>query len=174
VLDTTIEVILENGAEPLSIGMVAERSGVHETSIYRRWGTREKLVVDALLSHSAQELPVPDTGSLREDLAALESVLIQYVSTPLGLAQSRSLATSSDDPFVEATRTEFWQRRLAAAEVIVTRAIARGEVPATTDPAVVIEMLVGPIHFRTLLTHRELDRGLAQRIADIIMDGIKG
>lgn len=172
VLDATLELLLEMGAEPLSIGEVAARAGVNETSIYRRWGTREKLVIDALLSHSAHELPIPDTGSLRDDLASLASVLIQYVSTPLGLAQDRSLATASEDPFVAETRVEFWQRRLEAAGIVVTRAIERGEVPVTTDPRLVVEMLVAPIHFRTLLTHQPLDDSLPRRIADIIVDGI--
>jgi AcrR family transcriptional regulator len=172
VLDATVQLLIERGGEPLSIAEVASRSGVHETSIYRRWGTREKLVIDALLTHSAHELPTPDTGSLREDLAALERTLVAYVSTPLGLAQSRSLASPSDDPLVEEARAGFWQKRLEAAGVVVRRAIDRGEVPPTTDPRLIIEMLVAPIHFRTLMSHQPIEEPLAQQIADILIDGV--
>lgn len=173
VLEATVQLLIEKGGEPISISDVATRAGVHETSIYRRWGTREKLVVDALLSHSAHELPVPDTGSLRDDLAALERTLIAYVSTPLGLAQTRSLASPGDDPLVEEARVGFWQERLEAAGVVVTRAIDRGEVPPTTDPRLVVEMLVAPIHFRVLMSHQALAEPLAEQLADILVDGVR-
>lgn len=70
VLAATLEAVSHNGADSLSIPDIARTAGVHETSIYRRWGSRENLVLDALLTYSQEQLPIPDTGSLREDLMA--------------------------------------------------------------------------------------------------------
>ena len=65
VLEAAADVLFERGFDTLSIREIAERAGVHESSIYRRWGTKADLVVDALLSRLGREVPTPDTGSLR-------------------------------------------------------------------------------------------------------------
>ncbi len=71
VLAAAFDELADNGAANASVAGVARRSGVHETTIYRRWATRENLFVDAMLSRSAQEIPAPDTGTIRGDLLAI-------------------------------------------------------------------------------------------------------
>ncbi len=68
VLDATIALLRDEGND-FGIPQVAARSGVHETSIYRRWGSREALIVDAVRTHIGEEIPIPDTGTLRGDLS---------------------------------------------------------------------------------------------------------
>lgn len=172
VLDATLELLLDNeGSGEPAVSEVAKRSGVHETSIYRRWGTREKLVLDALLTHSEQELPVPDTGSLRGDLIEFAAELSKYLSGPLGVAIARALASSTDDVGVSQMRMDFWRTRFSTASVMITRAIARGELPEGTDANLVLEILVAPLHFRTLLTHQPLGPDLPAALADVIATG---
>jgi hypothetical protein len=43
---------------------------VHKTTLYRRWRTREALMLDALLEQGRERVPIPDTGSLHGDLVA--------------------------------------------------------------------------------------------------------
>jgi len=43
VLDATLELVNAHGLDGVTVAEVAERAGVHETSIYRRWRTREEL-----------------------------------------------------------------------------------------------------------------------------------
>ena len=56
VLDAALDVLHAHGMEGLAVTDVAARAGVHETSIYRRWGTREHLIVDALLEEAEEHL----------------------------------------------------------------------------------------------------------------------
>jgi AcrR family transcriptional regulator len=172
VLDATLRALAEVGAERLSVADVADRAGVHETSIYRRWRTRENLVTDALLNFSEQQLPIPDTGSLRGDLATFAAELAAYLQTPLGRALVRALATSTDDPAIVEARASFWQARYDLAATMIQRAIARGEIAATTDPRLVLEALIAPLHFRTLVTSEPLEQGLSAQIADLLLDGL--
>src|SRR5580693_4679657 len=79
VLDATLTVLSEEGVDKLTVADIAERSGVHETSIRRRWGTKENLICDALLNYSEVHLPIPDTGSIRGDLGAFASELAAYL-----------------------------------------------------------------------------------------------
>jgi AcrR family transcriptional regulator len=173
VLDATVAAVAEHGPDRLSVADVAARAGVHETSIYRRWGTRERLLVDALLRMSELHLPIPDTGSLREDLAAFARSLLAYLDSAVGAAGLRALATQSEDPAILEAREEFWGRRYEIARVMVDRAVARGEVPAGTDPRLALEALIGPLNLRALLTSEPLDASLPDRLAAIVVDGIR-
>jgi len=67
--DAVRELLSEPGAE-LSVPAVSARSGVHETTIYRRWHTIESLVLDVALERVTEESPVPATGDLRADLTS--------------------------------------------------------------------------------------------------------
>ena len=172
VIDATLALLGERGLDKPTIADIAERAGVHETSIRRRWTTKENLICDALLNSSEQNLPIPDTGSLRGDLAAFASELAEYLSTPLGKALIRAMATGADDPVLAGTRTAFWQGRYELAGAMIERAVARGELPATVDSRLALEALIAPLNFRTLLTDEPPDEDLPRRLTELVLDGI--
>ncbi|MCU1639984.1 MAG: transcriptional regulator [Nocardia sp.] len=169
VFDAAVAVLAEQGPAGFTVGEVARRAGVHETSIYRRWGTREGLAVEALLDRSRRELPIPDTGSLREDLAAYAAELIVFLRAPLGRALMHTLTMAADNPTVVAARDEFWAGRFELAGVMVERAVARGEVPEGTDSRSVLELLIAPLHFRMQATGEPLGIDLADHLADLVV-----
>ena len=172
VIDAALVVLSSNGHDALTVSEVAARAGVHETSIYRRWGSRENLIIDALLSASQEFLPIPDTGSLRADLIAFANSLGAYLNGTLGNALASALAARSTDPAMDATRQRFWDARYALASPMITRAIERGEVPPTTDPALALEALVAPLHFRVLLTGEPTDEQFTTQLVDMLVDGL--
>ena len=53
-------------------------------------------------------------------------------------------------------RAQLWADRLRQAQAITRRAVERGELAADTDPAAVIDMLVGPIHLRRFIQGRPM------------------
>ena len=152
VLDATLAALGEAGLDALSVADVAARAGVHETSIRRRWGTKETLICDALLNHSEQQLPIPDTGSLRGDLEAFVRELAAYDSSPLGRALLQAMATSGGDPALAEAREAFWQTRHDLARAMLERGVIRGELPAGVDRRLALEALIAPVHFRALFT----------------------
>ena len=174
VLDATLTLLAERGVDKLTVADIAECAGVHETSIRRRWGTRENLICDALLDYSEVHLPIPDTGSLREDLATFASELATYLTTPLGRALLHAMAAIGADPALAETRTAFWQTRYELASAMIERAVARGELPATVDSRLALEALIAPLNFRTLLTDQPPDDDLPRRLADLVLDGLRG
>ncbi|GHE81576.1 TetR family transcriptional regulator [Amycolatopsis deserti] len=155
----------------LTVSEVARSAQVNETSIYRRWGTRENLIIDALLADAAEQLPVPDSGTLRGDLIAYATALARYLTSPAGNALDRALASAGDDPAIRRLRDQYWDARYAQSSQIAARAIERGELPDTTDPRFVLEMLVAPLHFRIVLTREPLDPDLPTRIVDALLHG---
>ena len=172
VLKATLQVVADQGADAVSIGEIARQAGVHETSIYRRWRTREHLVLAALLDYSEEQLPIPDTGTLRDDLVAFATSVTNYLASPLGRTLARSMAVADDDVTLAATRAQFWQSRFDRARVMVDRATSRGELPDDVDPVMALELLIAPLHFRTLLTRQPVDERLAAQVVDLLLKGI--
>jgi AcrR family transcriptional regulator len=171
VLAAAFDELAKNGVAAATIAGVAQRSGVHETTIYRRWVTKEKLFVEALLSRSAEEIPTPDTGSVRGDLLAVARAVIAYVTSPAGLAALHVALLTVDEN--QQARQAFWAGRLNALRPVVERGIARGELRPDTDPGLLLETLIAPLHGRLLLTGEPVDEQLGERIVDLVLDGAR-
>ncbi|WP_370937032.1 TetR-like C-terminal domain-containing protein [Amycolatopsis sp. cg13] len=172
VIEATNELLRDQGLTGLKVSEVARLAQVNETSIFRRWGTRENLVIDALLADAAEQLPVPDNGNVRDDLIAYATSLANYLTSPAGNALDRTLASAGDDPITRQLRDQYWDARYAQSGQIAERAIKRGELPEATDPRFVLEMLVAPLHFRIVLTREPLEPDLPERIVDALLRGL--
>ncbi|MGD0246017.1 MAG: TetR/AcrR family transcriptional regulator [Streptosporangiaceae bacterium] len=171
VLRATLDVLLADGADDLSIRDVAQRAGVHETSVYRRWGTRANLILDAVLSEIQAAVPVPDTGSLRGDLVSLLSAIAAFITTPLGQVLLR-LALRDDLPEDRDVRQSFWAERFTTGRTVLQRAQERGELRPGTNSQLTIETLLGALYVRLLLTREPIDDALIEELADLILAGI--
>jgi hypothetical protein len=120
-----------------------------------------------MLATSAKALLIPDTGSVRNDLAALARAVAVFLSEPTGTALARTPALT-DDAVLAAARREFWASRFELATAIIRRGVERGEVPEDTDPVLVLEALIAPLHMRTLITRTPLEDDLPERLANLI------
>jgi AcrR family transcriptional regulator len=169
VLAATVDVLTDRGYRGFSISEVALRSGVHETSIYRRWPTKAQLVTEAIVRHTAQSSPPPDTGSLREDLYTILRSVIDRLRTPLGQAVSQ-LVVSQDADLAD-LRREYWNSRLEGMRQVVIRARARGEVPTSLDPRLVLEMSSGSIMLRSI-SGQVVSPGYIRKLVDRIVPAL--
>ncbi|MFE4330901.1 MULTISPECIES: TetR/AcrR family transcriptional regulator [unclassified Streptomyces] len=172
VLDAAVEALVENGVTRFSFADVAARAEVNETSVYRRWRTRENLITDALLAVSDRRVPVPDTGSVREDLYLFATSVVEYLNSPLGRALARAAVITVEDPELAAAREAFWQSRIQLAATMIERGIDRGELRTGVNPRVALEALIAPLHSRVLLTREPLDEDLPRVLADLVLDGL--
>ena len=69
VLVATTDLLAEVGPRELTVADVARAAGCGKAAIYRRWGTKNDLIVTAVERlYRAPE--IPDTGALRGDLLA--------------------------------------------------------------------------------------------------------
>jgi AcrR family transcriptional regulator len=173
VLVATVEELAAVGYSELSLDGVARRAGVHRTTLYRRWGTREALILEVMVERTSQAVTVPDTGSLREDLLQLARAAVANAGNPAIEAVIRATVSElrRNAVIAEASR-RFWTERMCLDGEIVKRAIARGEVPADTDPRLVIEAVLGPLHLQLLITGTSPEEAVIERVVDIVIDGI--
>jgi AcrR family transcriptional regulator len=172
VLQATLEAMAEHGPGGVMVSEIARRAGVHASSVLRRWGTAENVMLDAMLTRSEEILPVPDTGTLRGDLIALARQVAAYLASPLGAALARTLAVAEDDPELADGRAQFWRTRFSSSQVVIDRAIERDELAAGTDPQLALELLIGPLHFRALLSRQTVDDNLIDQLVDTLLRGL--
>lgn len=177
ILDATLTLLTEVGFEAMSIEAVAARAGVGKTAIYRRWPSKEDVVVDLITRLHTDDVPVIDTGNLRDDLLALALGADSTGSAREALQRllPRFLGESSTNPALFATYQESVIRpRLRMISDLVERAIARGEVRPDIDPTIVIDLVVGALTWRGLITARIFPTrpDYAARMLDTIWQGI--
>ena len=133
ILDATLDALAEVGYDRLTMDAVAARAKASKATLYRRWNGKAALVIDALISQKAAP-PVPDTGSLREDLiAAFCGMGGMTDSRQLALLGSLITAISRDEEFAEAFRRDFIGPKAAINRTIFERALARGEIRPDID-----------------------------------------
>jgi AcrR family transcriptional regulator len=174
VLHAAFDELGEKGYDGFSMEAVARRSGVHKTTVYRRWPTREALVMDALDSRSDRYSPISGTGSLRTDLRLFAEDVFAKLSSPHGKAMLKSLVVAVDQsPEILEKVRSFWRQRLDVGAALVSKAIEKGEMPANTNVDLVIEALLAPIYLRVLLSGESVTRDFFNQLIEFLLDGVR-
>jgi AcrR family transcriptional regulator len=171
VLAATLAELTENGYAALTVDSVARRSGVHKTTIYRRWKDREGLVADAVAERATTaKIPFPDTGDIDTDLLRLARMIVAFLTSPAGgTVAVASMSDAGRIPEVARAKRRFFEALFRQAEPVVSGAIARGELPVGTDPAELIRTLLAPVYLRLLVTAEPIDRTIADNAAKVAL-----
>jgi AcrR family transcriptional regulator len=167
VLQSAFALLTEKGLDALTIADIAARAGVHETSIYRRWRTKNALVLEASVEFAKSAVPVPDTGSVRSDLVAFVKSLIALMTSPRG--QMLTALGQSQHPHVVAARQNLFRLRRELVRQIFDRAVARRELPPNADPSLFLETLVAPLYLRLLVTGESLEDWPYEELIDRLL-----
>ncbi|WP_040796186.1 TetR/AcrR family transcriptional regulator [Nocardia higoensis] len=168
VRQATLEELVAHGFPGLTVDNVAQRSGVHKTTVYRRWRNAAGLVADALALAADEPWPLPDTGGLDTDLRALTTLVHTGFADPdAGPVSTAFVAAALQSAEAADALREFYRARHRQCAVLVERAVARGEISPEVDAAAVIRYAVAPVFHRLLITHEPVDESFTRRIADI-------
>ncbi|MEU1805307.1 TetR/AcrR family transcriptional regulator [Streptomyces sp. NPDC019937] len=174
VRDAVLTGLAEHGYPGLTVEYVAEHSGVHKTTVYRRWGSVEGLVADALQLAGEDSWRPPDTGSLDGDLRALaREVTATFGDAPAAAAPTAFVAAAFQSPRAAEALRAFYAERLARCESVVTRAVERGEAPVGTDAGAVVRAVSAPLFFRALVTREPIDTPLADQSAAAVTAAVR-
>jgi AcrR family transcriptional regulator len=148
VLDATLAELVYRGYEGMSVESVAGRAGVHKTTIYRRWGSKERLVAEALEAAAESRIGAPDTGDVEGDLRALARAVQATLSGREGVAAVHALVSGARaSPEVRRIARRFWATRMDHVGAIVER----GQLRRGTRTAEVIEHLAAPLYYQLLV-----------------------
>jgi AcrR family transcriptional regulator len=161
------EELAASGYGRLSIEAVARRAGVGKTAVYRRWRSKLPMVIEVVSEVAALGLVLPDTGSLRNDLRMFVHVLARVLRHPLAAQIVPDLlAEAARNPEIAETLAaalDAAQRQSSAA--LVRKAVARGELPESTDPDLALDLIAGPLYWRLAVVRTPVNGDYLDRLA---------
>lgn len=170
ILAASLALIREVGFDALAMDAIAARAGVGKATVYRRWKSKELLVVEAI-GRIVRAVPDPDTGVTRGDLMALMRSTLRMYADPATSALLSGLvaAMARSEPIARAVRTGFVGMRREALRRVLRRAVERGELGPDTDLELALDLLSGPLLYRYLISGEEVDERLAQGVVDAVL-----
>jgi AcrR family transcriptional regulator len=155
------------GVERFSVEAMAERHHLDAGMIYRYWGDRQRLIVDAAMADVETWRSATDTGSLRGDLEALARCVTDRINTEVGRTFLRAMSMDRRGYHDEDTRMKFWAARFAVVRAVVDRARERGELREGVDPLAAVQIVMAPLQLRALYTDAAVDDDFCAAIADL-------
>ncbi len=179
ILAAAEELLIERGFDGLSIEDVATRAGVAKTTLYRRWHSKEELVLHVLAASAEADAVVTPTGDTRADL-------VQFLSATISLARGEANGSMArvvgraklDGRLAENLRFMLLAPQRERFRAILRHGIEQGELRADLDFVLVHQMLQGPaLHLDTFGADPSLVDGgrtvdepevLAARIVDLM------
>ncbi len=170
ILEAAWDELVAVGYAHLTVDGVAARARTSKPVLYRRWPSRQALVLAAMRHHGpVLSGPVPDTGSLRGDvLALLFRMSERFVARGPEVIYGLFADYYRDDELFAYVQTEIWRVGTDVMMTILQRAAQRGEVQLDTIPPRIATLPIDLLRYELLVT-----RGAASQEAALqIVDGI--
>ncbi|WAJ43133.1 TetR-like C-terminal domain-containing protein [Mycobacterium sp. Aquia_216] len=167
VMPAVLDELARWGVERFSIEALAERHHLETKMIYRHWGDRQRLIVDAALADLETWDTATDTGSLRTDLEALARNVTDRINTEIGRTFLRALVMGHRAHHDEETRMMFWRVRFAVVRKVIDRARERGELRDGINTVAAVQIVMAPINVRALYSNSRVDDEYCAAIADM-------
>lgn len=174
IIDASIDVLVRDGYDRLSMEAVAAAAGVGKATVYRRWSSKAELVIDALatLKPSIDNI---DSGSLDGDINLMilascspQSHLVQQVMMSVCSALPR------EPELLEAFKTRFTEPRIARITEMLERARHRGELGTEVDVAMAASLVPSLMLQRALMTGQPAGRVYAEKVVSSVLLPVLG
>ncbi|WP_376797064.1 TetR/AcrR family transcriptional regulator [Thermogemmatispora sp.] len=180
ILQATLEELADEGYQGMTIEGVAARAGVSKATIYRRWSSKEELVV-AAAHRIYTDIPIINTGHLRRDFVAIYTLAYRAVQQNPFLQRLlfRAIGEVHANPEIYRVFIErlFAPRQQQFVELI-REAQERGEVRRDLDPWLIIDLIAGPLFYHLMLAPlapsqpQPLNEDLIERLIDAVFLGL--
>ena len=170
ICDATLALLLEVGYDRMSMDAVAARAHASKATIYRRWPGKQELVLDAVRARGVGLTVAEDTGSLRGDLVATyRSAIHGSAADDADLIAGVLRAMRTAPELADCVRSQVIESKCDVSRVIVARAVARGELPAETDPLILHEVASALWFHRVLVVGGPVDDGFIAHVVDDVL-----
>ncbi len=174
IIDATIDVLVRDGYDRLTMEGVAAAAGVGKTTVYRRWSTKAELVIDAM----ATLKPVVDSidsGTLDGDIELLIAASCSPHSQRLQQVMVSICSALPREPdLLEAFRTRFTEPRIARIAHMLDRARERGELGPEVDLTLAASLVPSLMLQRALVTGKPAGRLYAEQVVGSVLLPVLG
>ncbi|MFB8029020.1 TetR/AcrR family transcriptional regulator [Streptomyces sp. NPDC056465] len=173
ILQATVTLLGETGFQGLTMEQVARRAGVGRATVYRRWKSKEEMIINALDTLMA-DFDVAETGDLHEDLFAMTCWLrTGLLTAPEGRLLPHLAAQAVSDPNFPSSHMESWVCPWRdAVKAVLIRGREEGAVRKDVNVTGVVDMLGGVVILRLFLGQgRPLEDDQIRDMIDGVLNG---
>ncbi|MFF3201954.1 TetR/AcrR family transcriptional regulator [Streptomyces sp. NPDC002962] len=185
IYDAALALVAETGYAKTTIEGIAARAGVGKQTIYRWWGSKADVLLEAFLDLSEQaardagasaDQPyvIPDTGDLAADIKAVLRATVDQLTDPRFEAPSRALA--AEGLVNEQVGREFTAKLMEPSiQLYVDRLRAAqeaGQVRADLDPRIALEFFISPLAQRWLQHTGPISYAYTDTLVDYALHGL--
>ncbi len=172
ILDATLELLSAGGYRDVTVEAIALRAGASKSTIYRRWPTKENLVIAAFARSPL--LHAPARGDVCAQLSATIAQFARYMQeTPLGAVLPVLVAERGRNPALDQALQPLVRQRREPLGDILRAAIARGELPAGIDIELTQDLLMGPVLQRIMVMGKRVDRRFIDAVVRNVCGGLR-
>ncbi|HZT33671.1 MAG TPA: TetR/AcrR family transcriptional regulator [Bryobacteraceae bacterium] len=173
ILKAALDLMEETAFAQVTAEAIAERAGTSKATVYRWWPNKAAVVIEAFREAVTPELPLRDTGSLREDLTTQVQNFARVLSGPGGrMLRSFVVAARSDADVAAAFRTIWSDPRRREAKKMLLHKQASGQLRKDADLDLVLDSLYGPLYYRFLVKNEPPSQKYAQALAELVIRGL--
>ena len=169
ILDVVHELLQETSVRDLTMEAVARRAGVGKPTLYKWWPTKAALVLAMFHERLVGHVAVAPAATAEQAIRAKVRHLIREFDGLFGKVMGELIAEGQSDPAVlEDMHERHIRERRAASVADVERGIRSGEFAPGTNPALVVDAIIGPIYYRMLL-RLPLTRQYGDELVDFVL-----
>jgi len=180
VLTAALTVYGEVGWAGFTLDAVARRAPVGKAALYRRWPTKEDLLLAALERLAEPPDDDADLTDLRGCMIAIAGQVVAMYVGPKAMALPRVLIEAGQyPPHFDEMVQNIVQARFGTGQSVIQAAIDRGELPPDTAPDLILDAIMGRVLRLIVLTpgaqraaiHAQRDQHAAT-IADYVLRAV--
>ena len=169
ILEQALVLLGSHGYAGLTLDELAARSGVAKTTVLRRWPSKAAVAAAGVQRLALQSVDVPNSGTLRADLRALLHGAVETFVRGRGQFVARLIREAGHHPEItDLVHTVIHTRRQAYRRVLAL-AIARGELAPSVDQELLMDLLIGPIWTRLLITRDPITGDYVDSIVETVL-----
>ncbi|HEY6693848.1 MAG TPA: TetR/AcrR family transcriptional regulator [Solirubrobacteraceae bacterium] len=173
VLEATLATLDESGYARLTLEEVARRAGTTKPAIYRRWSSRQRLVLAALGQRLGDAGAPPDTGCTLCDLDECTKLFVAaFRRMPPDVIDPLFADCAGERELRAAFMTTLFDPPRAAVKETLDRAHARGDLREDVDRALILDLIGSLVHYRTLFGHARTTDAEIERAVEALLQGI--
>jgi AcrR family transcriptional regulator len=170
ILDAALEVLADVGYDRMTMDAVAHRAKASKATLYRRWNSKAKLVVESLARMKTTPEVLPDTGDLRTDLVqafcGMGGLTDHDTTSTFGAVVT---AVSTDPEFAAEFREQVVGPKSQVSRTLFERARDRGDLRPDVDLDLIVPALSGIVLHRVFVLGEQPDATLIERAIDQII-----
>lgn len=165
ILQATLDLLAEGGYSAVTVDKVASIACASKGTIYRRWPTKENLVIAAF--ELTTPLTKPGRGPVTEKLV---EIIWQFTKvaqeTPLGSVLPALTSERLHNPELDEALGPLMTARRQPIIEIINEAIEAGEFVAATDAEFVADLCMGPVQLRSVTLHLPVTRNYIRKVVE--------